>query len=247
MFAYRTLASIAVLVTLAALAGPVSADSTPPYFEGTPYTTLDRTWEGQTAFFGDYDSNNIPLLTGCVNWIVYAPRPATGPDAVFPSDYAAQYQRPANEFTYVYQVFSTGTDLVHSFSVDLGPMADTQGAFGAGLKTEPETTELDSFDSAIWSFGVLDPNPPGVLDPYPYPPIGQFQNSQILAFSSSYSPEQLWGEVMDGGAEPQISVPSPGSVAMMVPEPSTLWLALAGLGTWAAAWVARRRQGTRGR
>jgi hypothetical protein len=200
---------------------------------------LDRTWEGQTAFAGDYNSDNIPLLTGYVNWIVYAPRPATGPDPVFPSDYAAQYQRPAGEYTYVYQVFSTNTDLVHSFSVDLETTADTQGAFGAGLTPEPATTYLASFDSSFWAFGAVDPDS--------YPPISKNTNSQILAFCSAYSPEQLWGEVMDGGAEPPISVPSPGTVAFMVPEPSTLWLALAGLGTWAAAWVARRRQATRGR
>ena len=214
MSAYKTLAWIAVLATLAAAAVPASADT---YFEGTPY----KNWQDQTSFA-------VNDLTGYVNWIVYAP-------GDFPY---SGYTPTASEFAYVYQVFSTGADQIHGFSVNLENQADNIGAFGQGVVPDGGTS-LDPSDSAFWEFGLQQG----------YSPVGQGQNSQMLAFSSEKAPEELFGGVLDGGNSTRIEVlPSPGSIGISigVPEPSTVSLMAVGLGTWAIAWAVRRRQGRNG-
>ena len=201
------------------------------YLEGTSY---NDSWEKQTSFV----KND---LTGYVNWIVY------DKDS-FPSDYEHSdnqyigYQPTPGEYTYVYQVFSTGVDELHGFTVTLDVhtgLADNIGVFGPTVTPNvvPDGMVLNSNESAFWEFGLVQG----------YVPVSQGLNSQMLAFCSSYSPEQLFGDAADGGNDATVTpLPSPGMINITVPEPSTLCLTLVGLGTWAAAWAAQRRQGRKG-
>lgn len=232
MFGYKTLAWIAVLATLVAAAAPASADT---FFEGTSY---NDSWEYHTTFAaGD--------LTGYVNAIVY------DKDS-FPSDYQhsddqySGYTPTPGEFTYVYQVFVQGKDELHGFEVKLQNEADNIGMFGpvsgpdvvpnGGPNVVPDGAVLAS-DSAFWEFGMVDG----------FYPVGKNQNSLMLVFSSQCSPKELWGDAADGGGDADIRpLPSPGMIVITVPEPSTLWLTLVGLGTCVTAWASRRRQGRKG-
>jgi hypothetical protein len=223
MLAYKTLAWIAVLATLVATATPVAASTTG--FAGTAYDN----WEDVAPF-------SVNNLMGSVNWIVYAPDN-------FPDSYLGSgYTPTSGEFTYVYQVVSTGTDPIHKFSVDVENQADNIGAFGSGVGVIAPTTALLSPPAdTYWTF--QDPS-----STYPKSsPIGYLQSSQMLAFSSPKSPEEFYGTVFDGGNHADLDVlPGPGSLAIGAPEPSTLGLTLIGLATWAAAWATRRRHGRDG-
>ncbi len=217
MCASKKLAWIAVLVTLVATAAPASASYTG--FAGTAY----EGWEDQTTFSSDVTVvNGVPYqLKGDVNWVVYAP-------GDFPDVYKGLGYTPTDgEFTYVYQVVSQGNDAIHKISVDVENSADNIGAFGSGVA--PGKAVLSPPDTTYWAFP--DPNS-----------IGQLQSSQMLAFSSTQSPDEFYGQVFDGGNIADLDVlPGPGTITIGVPEPSTLCLALVGLAMWAAAWVARRR------
>jgi hypothetical protein len=217
MLAYKTLAWIAVLATLVATATSASAGTTG--FAGTAYNN----WEDVAPF-----SDNT--LVGYVNWIVYAPD--SFPDSYLGSGYTPK----SGEFTYVYQVVSQGTDAIHRLSVDVENQAENIGAFGSGVGiVAPTKAVLDPPYTTYWQF--QDPTP-----------IGYLQSSQMLAFSSPKSPEEFYGTVYDGGNSADLDVlPGPGSLAIVVPEPSTLGLTLVGLATWAASWAARRRHGRNGR
>jgi hypothetical protein len=217
MCVYKTFAGIAVLAILVAAVAPASASTT--NFAGTAYNN----WEDETPFVSDAKTiDGVSYqLEGYVSWVVYAP-------GSFPDVYKGLgYEPKDNSFTYVYQVFSTGNDQIHALTVDVENQADNIGSFGSGVA--PGTAVLSPPDTTYWTFP----------DPHS---IGQFQSSQMLAFSSLQSPEEFYGQVFDGGNIADLNVlPGPGSLTIVVPEPSTLCLGLIGLGMWVAAWAARRR------
>jgi hypothetical protein len=227
----KPLAWIAVLAVSVFVATPASADT---YFDGRSY---QDSWEGQTSFSATTLNSNgdVETLAGYVNWIVYNA-------GDFP--YAAPGYKTSGELTYVFQLFSTGTDQIHSFKTELDNDADSIGTFAApagGLAAAggmtPSGMVLNSGDSTLWEF--MGSSAIG-KDAH-----GQDEHSQLLIFSSSSSPDDVLGNVLDGGGEVYVDpVPGPGSVTITnpVPEPATLSLTLVGLGFMAAAWAVRQRQ-----
>jgi hypothetical protein len=134
------------------------------------------------------------------------------------------------QYVYVYQVTSTGGENLHSFSVDLETLADSIEAFNVGFAPKPNGMAMASGD-AEWDFNDG---------------LANGQSSQMLAFCSYFSPEQLWGDAVDGVDADVEPLPGPSVTMTPAPEPSMLCLALAGLVVGVAARVARRRWGRMG-
>jgi len=226
MFATRTLARLAVLAVSVFVATSASADPLIDVFDGTSYLS---SWQGQTTF------SDGGTLTGYVNWMVYD-------GGTFP--YAGYTPSDSSEYTYVFQIFSTGTDDIHYFSTELDSKADSIGALAApAVSTEkaapggvaPSGTSLQQW-YATWEFTDHD--------------IGPNEHSQLLVFSSSSLPSYVVGDIQDGSDVEVDPVPGPGSGAVIitiVPEPATLSLTLVGLGVMAAGWIVQRWQRTKSR
>jgi hypothetical protein len=235
MWAHKTIAWTAVLTILIVAAAPVSADSLD--FDGTAWGG----WEGQASFYSNNPVSGA-TLSGDVNWIVYNNSLASSQPGSFPASYSSycnsyNYSPTQNEFVYVYQIVSTGNDTISNFSVGLSPngLGDNLGWFGVSSdQVDPQDGGAVSHHSAFWDFtgDELDPTQP---------------TSDLLVFSSPQSPQDLFGVLQDSGLQARVeSVGGPGPGGMIVitaPEPSMALLMGIGFGTWAAAWVARRRQG----
>ena len=153
-------------------------------------------WTGSTSFT---DGDN---LTGYVDWAVYAPGDFT----------YAGYAPTAGEMVYAFQLYTTGSDAIHSLTVALANPADNPGSF-ADLAGDAATSATMNATSVTWTFGGIGPG----------------GNSEGLAFSSPYVPEDYYGIVIDGGSYALvIPLPSPSNVE--IPEPATLGLlAMGGL------------------
>jgi hypothetical protein len=225
----KTIAGIVAAGTLIVAAFPVSAA---PVFEGSPYESYSggeiHYWEGETSFSCPDPTTNMDLA-GYVDWIVYGP----SSPYLFPSQYepggsvTPSYTPSLGEYVYVYQITSTGGDNLHSFSVDLEALANNIGAFNVGIAPKSNGMTVNSGD-ADWDFDDG---------------LANGGSSQMLALCSFFSPEQLWGDAIDGVDADVEPLPGPNpSVTITVPEPSMLCLALVGLVSWVAARVVRRRR-----
>jgi len=160
------------------------------------------TWTSSTTF------DNGTGLSGIVDWAVFGP-------GDFPF---AGYTPTAGELTYAYQVFSTGPDAIHAFTLNLSNPANNIGSFGDLVGEAPSSATLGA--QAVWNFAGLD--------------IGQ--NSSGLAFSSPNIPSSFFGILINGGTTSvafPLPVPSPNDI----PEPASLAL----LGIGGAAMLRRRR------
>jgi len=207
----KTLAWTTVLAMCVFVATPASASV---YFDGASYLNF---WEGQTSF------TDGASLNGYVNWIVYGPGS---------SPYSGYTPQHSGEYTYVLQLFSTGTDQIHYFSTELDNAADSISALAAptGGKAAPGGIAPSGMSLqqwyTTWEFTNED--------------IGQNQHSELLVFSSPDLPTLVVGDVMDGTDVTVDPVPGPGTaVVILVPEPTTLSLALVGFGCLATAWAMR--------
>jgi len=149
------------------------------------------TWTASTAF------DNGSGLSGFVDWAVFGPGsfPFTG------------YTPTAGELTYAYQVFSTGPDAIHTFSLDLngGAGANNIGSFSDLAGQVPSSQSLGA--QAIWNFSG----------------IAQSLNSSGLAFSALQVPTSFFGTVVNGGGFDFV-FPLPTPSSNDIPEPASLAL-----------------------
>ena len=186
-----------------ALAGSASAgllDTGSPMISGT------------TSFSNDD-------LNGTVDWAVFGP-------GDFPF---SGYTPTPGELSYVYQVHSTGADVVSSYSVPLLNPADNIESFsdpGNGVTgIVPSAQEMTVPGAARWLF--QDPG------------IGTGQRSEALVFSSPNIPLDVPSSVVDGGAY-AVAIPVPSPSGTPIPEPATVWLLVSVLGVMLLARLRRK-------
>ena len=197
--------SVALLTVCFALAGalPGTADLIET---GTPYDDgVNSAWVGTTPFVAPENPN----LAGSVDWAVFGP-------GDFPF---SGYSPPSNEYSYVYQVFSTGSDFITSYSVPVINPAGNAGSFsdsGNGITgVAPSLIEITGIPGSVyWQFS------PGIV---------QLGNSEGLVFSSPKRPRALYSLVVNGGTF-ATAVPVPSPSAEPIPEPCTFILLVMGLG-----------------
>lgn len=129
---------------------------------------------------------------------------------------------PGDAFVYTYQLFSTGSDPIDAFAVELKGDAKTLGAFNIGGRG-PSDTQIASLDdwlvaaAAHWIFK------PGILAP---------EITFGLALSSSRPPTRglafaVFSEIFPFTSFHVAAVPVPSAVP--VPEPASIALVAAGL------------------
>ncbi len=186
---------------------------------GTPYTDgTGVTWDGVSHF-----SNTTSGLAGDVDWIVYAP-------GQFP--YAGSgYTPPSDQYTYVYQIVSTGTVSVSDFNFSVDEVVGNISSFVSPGQVDGDLPAGIDFVSGQggwvdWAFdGINGPNE------------GGNHTSAGLVFTSPKAPMSTsTGTITDGGTTGRLDLlPAPGTGnGNIVPEPTTLALALVGLGLIAA-------------
>jgi hypothetical protein len=184
---------------------------------GTAFNDGVTTWRGTSVFPATPD----PILSGSIDWVVYAP-------GQFPF---SGYAPTANEYTYVYQLHSTGSAPITNFSVPLENYADNIGTF---IDTGHGMTGIDTVTDGANLF-----LPPGGFASWDFNGVGQDQSSCGLVFSSPRMPFELVGVVINHGENRSFTIPSPS--AHPVPEPAMIWGLLSGLAMLAATWLRRRR------
>ncbi|MHC4985336.1 MAG: PEP-CTERM sorting domain-containing protein [Planctomycetota bacterium] len=182
-----------------------------PAFAGALSGHADAFDDGSTVWAGSTAFDNGTGVAGYVDWAVFAP-------GDFPF---AGYTPDAGELVYAYQVFSTGTDVISSFSVALENEANSLGSF----------SDL-SGDAMI--NGVLLP---AVKAEWQFAGITTGGNSEGLAFSSPLVPKELFGIAVDGGTFALV-IPVPTPSSNEIPEPATMSL----LGIGALTALIRRRR-----
>jgi hypothetical protein len=186
---------------------------------GTAYNDGARTWKSTIPTY--FQSAANPDLSGYVEWIVYGPGafPFTG------------FTPAADELTYVYQVFSTGSDHVSSYTVPLYNAVDTGIGIGAfsdpanGVTgVAPSAMQLLALDSAHWQFAG----------------INQGDNSEALVFCSPNKPDDYYSILVDGGATAVAGPPLPSPSSTPIPEPAVLASLLIAFAIGATATKAKR-------
>ena len=155
----KTLLSALVVGLFAATAGAGALDGHAAAFDDGSVV-----WSGSTSFD---DGGGV---VGYVDFAVFAP-------GDFPYG-GTGYTPTAGEMVYAYQVFSSGTDPLSSFTMALTNPADNPGSF-TGLPGDA----AGPIALADWHFAG----------------ITMGNNSEGLAFSSPYVPKDLFGLVIDGG------------------------------------------------
>ena len=211
----RVVLAVSVFLAIAACASAgVLSDHPSAYNDGI------GTWSGSTDFS---DGIGPEVLSATVEWAVFAP-------GQFPF---SGYSPGSGRFSYVYEVYPTGTLEVNWFWVNMlsGNYAQNIGNFAlpdstiAPINAGWGSTDPLNLDSAVWEFsGTLAPG----------------EASYGLVYSSVNQPLEWFGFVQDGGllGSPQGILPSPSND---IPEPATVGI-LAVCGVLVAA---RRRRENR--
>jgi hypothetical protein len=181
-----------------------------------------------TAIAGFHNSSpfsNAFHLAGSVDYAVYAP-------GTFPAGFLGYTPTPG-DYVYAYQAHETGSADLSQFSVTLTApvdpvpnIGDFSGANGFGLVAgDPSISAfVTPMDSANWLFdGVVTGG-----------------STDGLAFSSPNPPTWSVGRTVDDGTI-AFPIPVPGPKAI-VPEPSTLILALFGFGIMVFQWLRERER-----
>jgi len=176
---------------------------------GTPYTDATRTWRDTTSFDGSMYGN--PNLAGTIDWVVFAP-------GQFPF---SGFTPPSDQCSYVYQVNSSGSDHITSYSVYLNNEANNQDSFtdtDNGVSGDPPTGEiLTPYTTVEWQFA-------GIV---------QDGESEGLVFTSPNTPENAVGLLVNGGSV-AFAIPVPAPSSNPIPEPATILSLLIGLCVFAA-------------
>lgn len=193
-------------------------DGTGPWV-GPPNPPNLGAWTGSTSFSNPFD------LTGYVDWAVFGP-------GDFPAAFAGLgYTPTSGELTYLYQVFSTGTEAVSELDVALNGPADNIGSFA--LNPGDVSPTAQQFipagvpgGTAAWEFNTG---------------VDTGENSYILIFSSPNVPENYLGLTIDSGSSALV-VPLPTPSGNPLPEPASVVLVACGLACLAAFKVRRRKK-----
>ncbi len=164
---------------------------------GTPYGS----WSGSTPFssVGVYGT-----LIGHIDWVVF------GPEG-FPFD---NYSPTSGELSYVYQVYSTGTEHISTYYIPIDEPADNFGSFSdvpKGVSGDVPT--------------YIDPAMPW----WDFDGIGPGDNSEGLAYSTARVPKVWYSIILNGGMV-AIGEPIPAPSSTPIPEPTTLWSLMIALG-----------------
>ena len=186
---------------------------------GTPYTDgTGVTWDGVSHF-----SNTTSGLAGDVDWIVYARVDSRTP--------APAILHRRTKYTYVYQIVSTGTVSVSDFNFSVDEVVGNISSFVSPGQVDGDLPAGIDFVSGQggwvdWAFdGINGPNE------------GGNHTAAGLVFTSPKAPMSTsTGTITDGGTTGRLDLlPAPGTGnGNIVPEPTTLALALVGLGLIAA-------------
>lgn len=201
---------LALVAATSILAAPAFAE-----FAGTPL------YSGSTTFASDEE---IPLLTGYVDWAVYAPN-------TFPYSDPGYTPTPGQRI-YVYQVFNTGNTYISKYIVPLDNSANNIGSFSdagiSGIAPWAEAPDLPMVlvtpGSASWNFTGFNPG----------------NSSEGLIFCSPNTEIDYLAVTLNGGSYAIVDpVPVPGPES--IPEPSTLLSLMVALGIIAATVRSKRR------
>ena len=179
---------------------------------GTPYTDVSGvTWSGTSYFH-----NSTSGLDGNIDWIVYGP-------GQFPYNDSG-YVPPSGQYTYVYQIVNTGSVAVSDFNFSVDQVVGNIDSFVSSGRVEGDLAAGTDFVSG--QGGWVD----WVFDGINGSNGGGNHTSGGLVFTSPKAPTiTSTGAITDGGTTGGVdSLPAPGPSD--IPEPTTLALALAGLG-----------------
>jgi hypothetical protein len=181
------------------------------------YNDGQTIWRGSTILHKDNGEDTLTVRVEC----------AVFGRNVFPF---AGYTPTVNHFSYVYQLYPTGTLEVNKFWVNMlqGNQAKNIGSFAlpdSMIDVDSVgwgTQDPQDLQSAIWNFDG-DLTPPD-------------QISYGLVYTSINGPVTRWGFAQDGGivATPQGPLPSPSDV---IPEPASMVLLAIG-----GVFIAGRRE-----
>jgi hypothetical protein len=218
----KAISGVFLFLTVGLWVMPAGAVVLPWYDEvGTPYNN----WCG-TAYLPPAQDTAV---AGYVEWAVYAP-------GQFPFS-GDGYTAPANEYTYVYQVFGTGSTAITNFSAEIFNAADTIGAFSDPTYFPPLTDEAPTAPYNLYP-------PPGEAS-WDFEGISAGGSSWALVYASRNAPTAGYGYIVNHGTyeynfEGTYSdqtdyslLPAPSA------EPASLWLLATGLGLLLARWWRR--------
>jgi hypothetical protein len=186
-----------------------------PAFAGLLDTgTVYNGWKGSTTF----SQGN---LSGYIDYAVFGPG-----DFPFSDENDPAYTDIPSELTYVYQVFSEGSDHISQYWVKVDNTSDNIGFFSDstnGVTGNPpnQAPELTVPGWAKWKFDGIY-NTPGD------------NSSQGLAYSSLNTPVNCYSIVINGGAY-TLAQPVPAPSNTPIPEPNVLLVLAIGLGVAIAA------------
>jgi len=204
MKAIRRTVAVALVVAVAAVwALPLQAGYLSNSYSSYAYSSL-----GHGPWYGTVPYSNSSL-NGTVDYVVFGP----GEFALAFPPSTTSYHPPANELVYAYQVHSTGSSNTSALNVDIiaSHLYDSIGSFPLDAGGLPPVGES------------FVPSGPLVYAKWNYiePGITTGNSSVGLAFASPNTPEMLVGTLGDSGLGANIALPSPSTLMVPVPEPST--------------------------
>ncbi len=191
---------VLLLLSGAALGGPLATDPNAAVYDGT-------TWHGSVDVLAGPNAEG-KYLRATIDYCVYAPGMFSYP--------GQGYTPTAGEFVYAYQVFVDPN--VEAFKLSVGMLASNEanniGTWAISGGVDPNDLGFGgtppNLDTAWWSWD---------------PGLQPGENSVGLAYSSINAPLWWLGTIQNSGLAASGFVPSPSDV---IPEPATMGLVLAG-------------------